>query len=436
MVREVTFNLFPSQRELITSKENVILLLASRGYGKSYSAAFYAIAKILQNNYRGIVANATYSQLRETTKYILQHLDYLGIEYVINCKPTWCKSFLSDHKNIISVNVGDGKHRYIRLISSDNVESIRGASADFLVLDEAAIMSENFFDTALPVLRGHPDGPEHNYQIVMCTTPTSTSSWLYKRFIENPIPSFKEIKALAQENIIEFTDEKIEMMRDTMTTIMFKREMMCEWLSLNFDTMAYAFGDHHIVEHDDKYKLGSKLFISCDINNKNLQSICGWYKKDFLYLENGINIEMGGNAIRVANEFHKLYSTQPVKTVTVTGDRYGSNKTTATGGKLTYYQQLIGELKRLGWTVVDETLNSNPSIYDSNEAFNRLLEQNKFAINSKCKEVIRHLKEVEWIKGEWKMNKRVLDSGFYDSIRYACHQWFPIVKSTAKIMWR
>jgi hypothetical protein len=425
---DVHVRLFPGQREVLKSKEKIILFLCSRSYGKSYTVGYWVIFKLLTDCFRVILVNATYSQLRETVKYVLQHLEHLELQYTINTRPTWCKSLLSDHKNIISINVGDGQHHYIKTISSDNIETIRGSSCDAMALDEAAIMDEQFIDTAIPCLRGHPDGPEHNYQILLATTPTDTSSWLFKRYVEKHPASFREIKASAAENHIEFSQEKLDYLRDSMTSIMWKREILCEWIALNSDSMAYAFHDDLVRSPKDLN--GWRLFLSCDINNKNLQSVSGWFNKTDLYIQHGINIETGGNPQKVAGEFHKLYSGQPVRQLTVGGDRYGSNQSTT--AQKTFYEQLFAELKRLGWSIIDKTLKSNPSVWDSNETFMRLCEKNHFWIDSGASEVIRHLKEVQWEKGAWKMNKKLLDSGWYDSIRYICWSEFQSNNQTIK----
>ena len=416
----VEVKLFPSQIKAIKAQEQIILMLCSRGFGKSYTVAYWCIIKLLRDSYRGILVNSTFQQLRETVKYVLQHLESLGIEYALNTRPNWCRSLLSDHKNIVSINALDGKHHYLKCLSCDNPESIRGSSADFLAIDEAALADEVFVDTARPVLRGHPDGANFRYQTILATTPTTVNNWIYKRYIESPPSSFIEIKAKAEENFIEYNDDKLKYIRESMTELMYSREYDLQWMSLLSNSMAYAFADSHIKTNLDKEK--GRLFISCDINNIDLQTTCGWFHRDWLHIDNEILIHEGGNPQKVAQEFHKKYSSLKVRQVTTFGDRYGSNKTTTS--KETYYEQLFKALKELGWTIVDRTLNSNPGVWDSNELFMKLCEKNQFSIDPNCKEVIRHLKTCQWKKDEHIMDKKLLDSGFYDSIRYICHSEF------------
>jgi hypothetical protein len=286
-----------------------------------------------------------------------------------------------------------------------------------MAIDEGALADPEFVDTAFPILRGHPLGSAFNYQTLIATTPTNTSNWIYKRFIENSVPSFIQIKARAEENFIEFSKDKLEYLKDSMTELMYSREYDLQWTSLSTNTMAYAFHDALITDRQDKES--GRLFMSCDINNIDLQTVCGWFQKsNWTHIDGEILINTGGNPQKVAQEFHKRYSKVATRQITVGGDRYGSNSSTTS--KETYYQQLFKSLKDLGWSIIDHTLQSNPQIWDSNEIFMKLCEKNKFTISPNCKEIIRHLKTCQWMKNEHKMDKKLLDSGFYDSIRYHC----------------
>jgi len=272
----------------------------------------------------------------------------------------------------------------------------------------------------LPCLRGHPSGNKHKYQLYLATTPSDQSNWLYKRYIETPPSNFIEIKALAKENFIEFNDEKIKMLENSMTSLMWRREMLCEWLSINSQSMNYAFCQNHIKDITDKES--KRLFLGCDQNNINLGSLAGWVGKDDLYIDGEILIPEAGNALKVAGEFHKIYMHLPVRQVTITGDRMGNNKTLVSSNS--YYDQLKNELKRLGWTTIDKTNNKNPEVFGSNELLQRLFEQNKCSISPKCKELIRHLRDVRWKKDEFVMDKKLLDSPFQDILRYTCYEFF------------
>lgn len=407
---EVTFNLFPAQIKLLKATEKNIVAVLSRGYGKSFSLSMWCLYKLLSNSNIGMLICPTYNMLRETVKYLLKHTEDMGLEYSINSKPHWCNSLLSDHKNIFSLNCRDGKHHYIKLASGDNPEGIRGTSCDFIAFDECALLDESIVDIATPCLRGK--GSNFNYQQVFATTPRDTSNWLYKRYVAQDIPSTIHIKAQATENFIEFTDEKLEYFRSILTDLMWKREILAEWVDLASNSMFYAFSDNHIQDR----KLDGRLFLSCDQNTINLQTLVGYLGRDEIHIDNEILIPEAGNAQKVAQSFHKLYSNQQIRQVYAFGDRFGNNKSVVASSS--YYQQLKDALKQLGWNMVDRTNDKNPSVWDSTELTNRFFEKNKITISSRCKEFIRHLKEVKWKENEFVMDKKFLDSGFCDDLRY------------------
>lgn len=407
---EIDVKLFPAQYQLLQAQERNIVAVLSRGYGKSYSLAMWCIKKLLTDSYTGMLICPTYQQLRETVKYLLSHAETMGLRFTLNSRPSWCSSNLSDHKNIFSLDVGDGKHRYLKLASGDRPENIRGTSCDFIAFDECALLREEIVDISMPCLRGR--GPDFNYQVAFCTTPRDTSCWLYKRYVESEPPSTVHIKAPATENFIEFTQEKLEYYRSMLTDLMWKREILAEWVDLAANAMFYAFSAANVAKKEPK----GKLFLGCDQNVINLESLCGWIDGRSVYVEHEIQIPEAGNPQKVAQEFHKKFKSQSQRLVYLMGDRYGRNRSLTS--QSTYYQQLEEELKRLGWRTQDRTNNKNPDVFSSCELVNRGFEKDELFISPNCKEFIRHLKEVRWKDGEFVMDKKLLDSGFCDVIRY------------------
>jgi len=403
--------LFPSQLEVLQATEQNIVAVLSRGYGKSYTVAYWCLYRLLTDSDIGMIVCPSYNMLRETTKYLLMHAQSLGLEYQINKKPHWCDSYLSDHKNIFSLNLNNGKHKYIQLCSADNPDSIRGRNTDFLALDECALLKAEVVDIATPCLRGK--GSSFTYRTLMTTTPRDTSNWLYKRYVDKDVPSTKHIKASALENFIEFTQEKLDYYRSILTDLMWKREILAEWVDMARNAMFYAFSkDTHVKS----LQATGKLFLSCDQNNVDLSSISGWINGEDVYIEKDIVIAENGNPLKVAQEFHKYYSQYESRMVYLFGDRYGKNKSLTS--RSTYYDQLTDELKRLGWATQNKTNVKNPNVKDSTEKCNRWLEQMKLFVHPQCKETIRHFIEVKWKETEWVMDKKLLDSGLMDALRY------------------
>jgi hypothetical protein len=316
----------------------------------------------------------------------------------------------------LSVDIGDGKHHYIKLLSFDNIESIRGSSCDALAIDEGALAKEEYFDTAILTLRGHPNGMSHNYQCLIATTPTTVHNWIFTRFLDKKVPSFKQIKAFAHENFVEYNEEKLDLIKSTMTDLAWRREMLCEWISLSSNTVLYAFGETHIKEMDMTDK---RFFISCDMNVDGLTSIVGFFERDKLFISDEIVIKENGNANKMATEFHKKFSGRVNKSLYFTGDR--SMKSRSAAASSTYHKQLIDELKRLGWNITDKTLNSNPSQFDSADTTNKMFEKNQLFISPKCKTLIDDCSKGIWkdtTTDKFEINKEVCRFDAGDCLRY------------------
>lgn len=407
MIKEV--QLLPSQLKAINSQENVTLLLCARGVGKSYGTAFYCIYRLLTDADVGMLVCPIYSMLRDTTSYLLQHLNSLGIQYSLNKMPSWCQSTLSDHKNVLSINTGNGKHVYLFLCSGDNPDFLRGKSVHFIAIDEAALTDEEIIDICTPALRGHTKGPDYNYRILLATTSTTCHNWIYKRYIEpTGVKGFREIKAYAEENIFEYTPEKIETLRSQMTDLMFRREMLCQWISLTANSVFYSYSDKNIKEG----KKEGKFWISCDLNVKGLTSIFGWEGRDSFYIEGEAVIHEAGNATKMVELLHRKIKNDS-KVVFLTGDRNIKNKNAI--GAFTYHEQIISGLREKGWKVIDQTLNANPSVYASADKCNWALGSERILVNPSCEVLIDDLRTANWKSNIG--DKFVIDK---DACRYQC----------------
>lgn len=432
MSKEINFKLLPSQLKALQSKEKVTLLLCSRGTGKSFGLAFYCIARLLDDANVGMLVCPIYSMLRDTTSYLLKHLEKLGIEYTINKKPHWCNSTLSDHKGVLSINNGTSTHKYLFLQSSDEPDHLRGKSIDFCCLDEGAIMDESVIDVVIPSLRSNPLGADYNYRILIGTTSTTVNNWIYKRYIApGNVSNFREIRALAQENFFEYNEEKLESIKSQMTDMMYRREMLCEWISLSSNSVFYAFDQtRHLKQLKDT---PGKFYMSADMNVDGLTSIVAYVDGKSIHIDDEVVIKENGNAQKMASEFHKKYSHKVNKALYLTGDR--NLKTRNAAASSTYHQQLISELRRLGWQITDRTLNANPSVWDAAENCNRKFELNELSVDPKCKVLIDDLTRGTWkenLNDKFEINKALCRSDASDCLRYLVWEFRPGTSLSAR----
>lgn len=241
------------------------------------------------------------------------------------------------------------------------------------------------------MLRGR--GSAFNYKVFMSSSPAGASqSWVFRRFIEKPPKDTLIIQAPSYENFIEWDTEKVSYYKENMSDRFFQQEIEARCLEWASNQVFYAFNrDTHL----EAPSIDGKFFISCDMNVDGLTSICAFVNGTKIHIDNEIVIKENGNAQKMAAEFHKLYSGRANRALYMTGDRSTKSRTAAS--MTTYHQQLLGELKKLGWNVTDKTLNANPSQFDSSEMVNRYFEKNELTINPCCKTMID-----DCVRGAWK----------------------------------
>lgn len=412
---EINFQLFRSQLKVLQCQKPIIAMTSGRGAGKSFVNGIWCISKLLQDPQAcGMLVAPTHQQKEELISYLSQHCDKIGLQYVVNKTPSWVKSNYADHKNIFSIRIKEGVHSYIRVMSAEKYDNLRGFSVSWISLDEAAMMRPEVFDTVQPCLRGR--GTDYNYQILLTTTPRGCiGSWLYERFIE-PAPEYLEVISCPSiENFYEWTDEKIEAAKASMTELMFRQEMLGEFLDRNMNSILYAM-------HDDVVKdkpLQGKLCISCDQNVSPMAVGVYYVNGDTIHQWKEIILEEA-NLTTLVSRLHALVK-RP-QTIYLYGDRSGNNRTWT--GAASFYNQLKDAFKSLGYRLKDHSNQSNPSIFESAETVNRLMEQNKLTISPECKTTLEHIHKATWKADKYETDKSNFDPHCVDLLRYICYKEF------------
>lgn len=427
---EVNLTLFPSQIKALQATEKQILMLVGRGYGKSYINALWILMELIKDpGSNCLLVSPTYAQSKEVVSYMSKHCDKIGLEYSINKVPDWCRCPLPDCKNVFSINVGD-KFTYCRIGSADNEDNLRGGSYSRIAVDEVCYCSETLYDAILlPMLRGR--GSDFHYKVFMSSSPAGASqSWVYRRFIEKPPVSTLIIQAPSYENFVEWNDEKISYYKENMSDRFFQQEIEAKCLEWASNQVFYSFNRESHLKHIDNPD--GRFYIACDMNVDGLSSICGFANANNIHIDREVVIKENGNAQKMAAEFHKIYSHRQNKSLYMTGDR--STKSRSAASITTYHQQLIGELRRLGWNVTDKTLNANPSQFDSAEMVCRRFEKNELTIDPLCKTLID-----DCVRGAWKstlgdkfeIDKALCRFDCGDCLRYLIWEFRPGSRMTA-----
>lgn len=413
-MNEITIKLLPSQLKILKSDKANIVAILPRGCGKSYTIPFIFILKAYNCEGIGFLGAPIYSQAELALNYIIKFLDNNKIEYCYNKNPSFLKSNLSNHNRILSINL-NGKLKQLRIGSFDVEESIRGANYSYGIIDEAAYISEEGYYTYLPCLRGL--GNNFNYQTYFLTTPQG-KNWIYSNFIDKERNDVEIIKTKAKENYHVYSDEKLELLKVSLSKRMYLQEIEAEFLDTNLNSLFHSFSiENHLKKDIKSFNTGETIYISLDQNVDNGSGVIARYSADLLEIVDEIHIDQGANYESYSSEIIKKIPEKSV--INLYGDASGNARDVS--AKESFYKQLIQILKSKGYQVNSKVNTSNPSIFESVEELNRRFEQNKIIINSKCTNLIKDLEIAAWkpnIEGKFIIDKNKYDPHVADSLRY------------------
>lgn len=160
-MREVRLKLFPHQRRFVLSKKPIVVLCGGRGCGKT-EAATAVIDLALLKGERCLVTAQTYSILK---KNIFSRVSS-SLYDTFKVRP---KVLLHDMQ--ISLGRADA---FFWSADTKNPDSVRGLDRmKKLVMDEAALAEEEFYQICSATLRGAGDP-----QIFLMTTPRGYANWV------------------------------------------------------------------------------------------------------------------------------------------------------------------------------------------------------------------------------------------------------------------
>jgi len=103
-----------------------------------------------------------------------------------------------------------------------NERTIRGLSADFIVIDEAAQTSDELFNAVVPMIAAR-DG-----RIILLSTPYGQRGFFYKACTDRRLGW--NIITIKAEQSARLSPQTLQSLRQTMNPIAFRQEYLCEFL--------------------------------------------------------------------------------------------------------------------------------------------------------------------------------------------------------------
>lgn len=191
---DIHIKLFKHQKELLTSKDNIVYLRAGRGSGKSYIASLIAALRLIEGK-RIICLGQNFKQVSEVlfTEVVNRLYELIPGKFEVN-------------KSSMKITYKTGT---IYFASYESLETLRGFSEISLAIcDEAALANENLFTVLTFCMRGEGIKP----QIILISTPRP-SNWLSRFVNESKV---RIITAKTSDNAL-ISEEQIELMKKTCT---------------------------------------------------------------------------------------------------------------------------------------------------------------------------------------------------------------------------
>ena len=230
----VTFN--ESQQAMINglNENRFFVHIAARRTGKSYAAAILAFAKLLEPGQQVMVVAPNFSLSSIIWDYVTDLIKQLEIEV---------DRFNQKDKVVKLINGS-----VFRLLSANNRDSLVGRAANLLIVDEAAIITndEYFTRDLRPALSTYKDS-----RCLWISTPRGKGNYLYTYYLRGSDTEYEEWGSAVytwRSNPL-LAEKDIEEARKATTRALFAQEYECEWTTTESQIYEGLDENKHIGEY-------------------------------------------------------------------------------------------------------------------------------------------------------------------------------------------
>jgi phage terminase large subunit len=392
------YDALPAQREFHTD-----LRTRFKGYsgpigsGKSHALAYEALLlSRLNPGLLGLVGAPTYRMLQDSTqRTFFDVLETEGVAY---------NFYKQDHRLRFTSNGSE-----IIFRTMENPERLRGPNLAWFALDELTYTQEDAWTRLLGRLR-HPQAR----RLCGCAVWTPKGyDWVYHRFIEQQTPDYRLTQASPRENV-HLPEDFYNRLKDSYSELFYRQEVLGEYLDIFGGNAYFAFSDENIEKAVCNPNL--PLYWALDFNVDPMCSvICQvheWKRTPWAtasYEQRRIVrvldeiVLPNSNTVEAVEEFiHRagiLMGTQSKVMVNIYGDASGNSRSSKS--VRTDYHLIQEAFRHYPEFKVSLRQNTgNPLVRDRVNTMNNALcsvsKERNVLINSKCRELIKDLRQVRW----------------------------------------
>lgn len=340
-------------------------------------------------------------------------------------------------KGVKSINESDKAVEFdngsrIIMRSTDHPERIRGLTLDLAIIDEAAIMKQAVIYeiqnrlTATPgrergrmIIISSPNGRNHFYDFIFGNQGEpgiiNSQYWNYRRYN-------------AEEMGVISTDE-IEVLKRNKSIASFQQDVMVEFSSVE----GRVYRTFNETEHMSKLDIDwtKPLWVGIDFNVSKLSAGLAQIHNgnqlhwvDEILLENASTRDMA-EAIKHKWAQPRMINGNIVNPkLFVCPDAAGNQRKTSADYGITDIFILKQALSQ--FRVEFKYGATNPSIKDTVNAVNLLIENKRFYVNPRCREITKTLINLIYRPGTSEVLKDNIYDHFGDLIRYVVNNTFPL----------
>lgn len=380
------FYLNPIAQLYLMATQLIKVLIAGRGFGKSFVNGISVIMKVAtMPRSRGLFMGATYTQILTNTLLPMKaSWEWFGykedVHYVVGKRPPsyFAKPYQKPDRYDNVITWWNGTT--VILGSFDRPQLLRGGSNDWVIVDEALLVKQDLYNQMIvPSIRAsHPSlngKPGHLGQEFTSSMPYGNlGTWLLEKEAEakNPDNDTFYIEGTSWHNRQILTDKVLKMWFRTMPPIIYLIEVMNKRIkqvgSLFYPSLKddHWYTDSYNYEHIDQlgYDVDNSqkdsrwdkdcdpdriINISHDWGGFNCITIDQEYPNEVRFI-NSMYVTHPEIIDDLAKKFCDYYKYHKKKVVHQWGDKSGNKK--EANSKLSFFQQFAEVLRKNGWMVI------------------------------------------------------------------------------------
>ena len=386
------------QKEIVNDENRFKIVISGRRSGKTMSA-ITSLAKYSRYPNRKCMYIAPSYRMAKQIVY-----DDL---YQMLKERKWLKKV---NQSDLAFTLVNGSVIYLR--SADNPDSIRGIGLDYVVLDEAADISEEAWKAVIRPTLSDKEG-----HAMIISTPKGRG-WLYDVYNNaKHLPDWKAWQFTTAEGGI-VSEEELTQARIDLDERTYKQEYEAQFVDYS-GLIYYAFGEHNIKDMNFGSSDNIPVHVPMDFNIDPGCAAIAFVHQGGIHIYDEVEI-YGTDTREMVSEIQRRY---PNRRYICYPDASGAQRRTSAGG---ITDHII--LKNAGFQLKVGSV--NPSVKDRIASVNAVLKEDncRLTISPKCVKIIKGLRSHTYKEGTRQPEKNGANdySHFNDAIGYMVNHLYPM----------